>query len=309
MVDDRAIRSLKVFSWGGVLSLFAWFLYFSCSTIAIPYQIEYREGAAQVMTQILLMGENPFSLEYQPLGMNNYGIGYNLIAFPFAKLFGNTLMIHRIISVLFLLACSLLAARTMLVLKKDMPVSILCGVFIAVVLAGRGALGAFPSAMGAFLFLSAILTPFNDSFGFRSLIASALLAIIAFYTKPYFVICFGIVAAYTFLFVSKKKGLFYGLFFLSAFGLCFLAVRYSLKLYFIDTFVSNLSNASRSPDQRQARAPAGSRRPDRYRRAAACSPARGWRPAPRGGGGASASSGAPGRAESPGRGRGSSSAR
>jgi hypothetical protein len=85
LVDARTLKIIRSFFFGGSLVLFSWFVYFSFSTIAMPYQIEYREGAAQVMTHILLMGGNPFSLEYQPLGMNNYGIGYNLLALPFAK--------------------------------------------------------------------------------------------------------------------------------------------------------------------------------------------------------------------------------
>jgi hypothetical protein len=221
-------------------------VYFSLSTIAIPYQIEYREGAAQVMTQILLIGGNPFSLEYQPLGMNNYGIGYNLLALPFAKLFGNTLMVHRGISFFFLLASLLFIARIVFVLKKDSLISILCGIFIVVVLAGRGGLGAFPSTMGTFLFLSGMFIPFIYSFRYPGLIASALLSIMAYYTKPYFVICFVVVAVYTFVFISKKKGIIYSLFFLSAFGLLFLWVRYRFEFYFIDTFIGNLSNANRS---------------------------------------------------------------
>ena len=212
----------------------------------MPYQIEYREGAALVMTQILLTGENPFALEYQPLGMNNYGIVYNLQVLPFAKLFGNTLTVHRGISFIFLIVSLLFTARTIFLLRKDVLISLLCGIFIAVVLAGRGGLGAFPSALGAFLFLSAILTPCIYSFGYPSLIASALLSVMAYYTKPYFVICFAVVAIYTFAFVSKKKGVIYSLFFISALGLLHMGVRYSSEFYFIDTFIGNLSNANQS---------------------------------------------------------------
>jgi hypothetical protein len=247
-VDARAIKGMRLFTGAGVLILFSWFLYFSLSTLAIPYQIEYREGAAQVMTQIFLEGGNPFSLEYQPLGMNNYGVGYSLAALPFAKLFGNTLMVHRGVSLLFLLGTLLLVAGTLFKLRREAWASLLGGVFIVVVLAGRGGLGAFPSSMGAFLFLAAILIPFLYSFSLPSLIASALLSLAAFYTKPYFAISFGIVAAYTFAFVSKRRGILYCLFFLLAFPLLFLGVRYGFKLYFIDTIVSNLSNARQSSD-------------------------------------------------------------
>ncbi|HEU0297019.1 MAG TPA: hypothetical protein VFR47_30045 [Anaerolineales bacterium] len=214
----------------------------------MPYQIEYREGAALVMTQILLTGENPFALENQPLGMNNYGIVYNLQVLPFAKLFGNTLMVHRSVSFFFLFASLLLVARTIWAVKKDALMSIVGGLFIVILWAGRGGLGAFPSTMGAFLFLSAILIPFIYSFRYPSLIVSALLSILAFYTKPYFVIGFVVVAVYTFAFISKQKGVISGLFFLFAFGVIFLGVRYVFKMYFIDTFISNLSNASRSSE-------------------------------------------------------------
>lgn len=78
------------------------------------------------------------------------------------------------------------------------------------------------------------------------LIASALLSIMAYYTKPYFVICVVVVAVYIFIFISKKKGILYTLFFLSTFGILFLTIRYSFDFYFIDTFIGNLSNTNRS---------------------------------------------------------------
>lgn len=232
--------------WGMTIVLFAWFFYFSLSTIFMPFPIEYREGAAQVMTQILLNGGNPFSLEYQPLAMNNYGIGYNLAAFPFAKLFGNTLLIHRGVNFCFLFATLLLIVKAIWNHKRDILTACLAGLLIVVPLAGLGGLGAFPSAMGTFLFLAAIIIPFRYSFCTSSLIASAVLSIAAFYTKPYFMIGFGVVAAYVFIFVSKRKGVIFSLLFLAAFSMSFLAVRNIFELYFIDTLISNLSNAELS---------------------------------------------------------------
>ena len=245
--DARAFKIIRLFFFSAVLIFFAWFIYFSVSTIIMPYQIEYREGAAQMMTQILLKGGNPFSLEYQPLGMNNYGVGYNLVVFPFAKLFGNTLVVHRSVSFFFLLACLFLVAMTLWMLKKDILLSMLGGLLIVVMVAGISGLGAFPSSMGTFLFLAAIIIPFLNSFHSPSLIVSALLSIMAYYTKPYFVIGFGVVAVYTFVFVSKRKAIGYSLFFIAIFAILFLGVRYVFKLYFIDTILSNLSNAGRSP--------------------------------------------------------------
>lgn len=242
----RASRNSRYVFLVIALLLLFWLVYFSLTTIRIPYPIEYREGASQVMTQILLKGENPFSLEQHPLSMNNYGIGYNLVVLPFAKSFGNTLLVHRSVSVFFLFASLLLVAYALWKLKQDPLISILGGLCISIGLAGRGGLGAFPSALGTFLFLSAILLPRLYSFRASSLVVSALLAVMAYYTKPYFVIAFAIVAVYTFTFVSRRKGLFYSLVFPFIFGLLFLVVRYIFKLYFIDTFVSNLFNTKQS---------------------------------------------------------------
>lgn len=236
----RAVLALPLFA------LAAWLAYFSIRTVTIPYQIEYREGAAQVLTWLLLMGENPFSTEHQPLAMNNYGIGYSLVVAPFADRWGNTLVVHRSVTLAFLVATFFLAARTIRVRMPDPMIAASGGLFIVVILAGRGGLGAFPSALGTFLFLSGMLIPFLSSFSIPSLLVSALISILAFYTKPYFVLGFAVVAAYTFLFVSKRKAVLYGLFFIATFVLVYAWARFTLEYYFIDTFIGNLSNANRS---------------------------------------------------------------
>ena len=58
----------------GAIGSILWSVYFSVVTIFIPYQIEFREGTALVLTKILMGGGNPFSFENQPLGMTNYGL-------------------------------------------------------------------------------------------------------------------------------------------------------------------------------------------------------------------------------------------
>jgi len=244
--DTRAVRSVQILFTGGVLLFICWFIYFAFFTATLPYQIEYREGAAQVLTHILLQGGNPFSIENQPLGMNNYGIAYNLFVLPLAAAFGNTLFVHRAVTFVFLLLSFLLLCRTIFRLNENMPFAMACGLFAVICLAGRGGLGAVPNAAGTFLFLAGILVPFNRSFDRYGLFLSALFSLIAFYTKPYFVLSFGIVASYLFIFVSKKKGWQYSLLFALLFGFTFMLVRYSSKFYFIDIFVSNLPRSNRS---------------------------------------------------------------
>ena len=101
--DFQRIQLPKAVLFTGALISVLWSIYFSLVTILIPYQIEYREGTAQVLTGFFLRAENPFVLESQPLAMNNYGLGYNLVVLPFAALFGNTLLVHRSVTFVFVL--------------------------------------------------------------------------------------------------------------------------------------------------------------------------------------------------------------
>lgn len=230
---------------GGLFSIL-WAVYFSVETIFMPYQIEMREGTALVTTRILLNGENPFSFENQPLAMTNYGIGYNLVVLPFAALFGNTLLIHRAVTFAFILLSAFLCAVVVYRKNRDVSAALACAAFVIVSLAAHGGVGAFPSAMGTYLFLAAILIPYLRSFDFAGLLASAALCLLAFYTKPYFVLAFGIVAAYLFLFVSKKGASIYSAGFLLSLSLSLFVARAVFPLYFINTVVGNMSNTYRS---------------------------------------------------------------
>jgi len=223
-----------------------WAAYFALVTISIPYQIEFREGTALVLTRLMLSGQNPFILENQPLAMNNYGIGYNLAVLPFASLFGNTLWIHRSITLVFILLSAITCAWIVYQTKQELSNAIVCGTFVMIGLIARGGVGAFPSAMGTFFFLTAIFLPFGKSFNTASLIFSVLFSLVAFYTKAYFVLGFGIVASYLILFVSKKKGIFFSLLFFTSFTLSFFLIRFLFPLYFINTIEGNIANTTRS---------------------------------------------------------------
>jgi hypothetical protein len=225
----------------GALVSILWSVIFSVVTITIPYQIELREGAAQVVTQILSSRGNPYTFENQPLAMNIYGLGYNLAVLPFAALFGNTLLVHRAVTFAFIVLSAWTVFMAVYKMRKDVPLGLISAAFVMISLIAHGGIGAFPSAMGTFLFLASALIPFLRSYNKSSLVLSALLALMAFYTKPYFILAFGIVASFLFLFVSKKKGVIYALFFLLLFAASFVLVRSIFPLYFFNTILVNMS--------------------------------------------------------------------
>lgn len=224
----------------GALASILWAVYFSVVTITIPYQIELREGSAQVVTRILLSGENPYIFENQPLAINVYGLGYNLAVLPFARLFGNTLAVYRSVTFAFIVLASALAFASVYKIQKDVSLALACAAFVMTALIARAGNGAFSSAMGVFLFLAVLLIPYFRSFDYPSLVLSAFLALAAFYTKPYFVLSFGILASFLFLFVSKKKGMGYAFLFLALFVTAFLVVRLAFPLYFFNVIVVNI---------------------------------------------------------------------
>jgi hypothetical protein len=77
---------------------------------------------------------------------------------------------------------------------------------------------------------------------------SVFLSLLAFYTKAYFVLSFGIVAGYLLLSVSLKKSFFYSFLFLSFFVTSLYLVRLIFPLYFINTIIGNISNTIRSTE-------------------------------------------------------------
>lgn len=239
-------RFLTTLFIGGSLLSLLWSLYFARVTLIIPYQIGIREGTPQVLTAMLMNGENPYIFENQPLAYNVYSIGYSAVVLPFAMLFGNTLHIHRWVSFVFILLSTASGFGLVFHYTRKFSLALIASAFIIVGFLGRGGIGSAPTAMGNFLFWAAALFPFVLSFNRKSLAISAVLALAGFYTKAYFALAFGVVATYLFLFESKRKAVGYGAFFLGLFVISFIAMRNIFPLYFVNVIFGNISNTFRT---------------------------------------------------------------
>jgi len=246
ILNKWQISRLLLF-FGSILSIL-WAGYFMYEVIHIPHQITTLEGTASVHTWFYLRGMNPFSLENQPLGITLYGFMYNLIVFPFAAWFGNTLIVHRTVNFVFILLSSTIFYYVIFRERKNNLLALACSAFVMISLAGvqgLGGISAYPAPTGVFFFIGAIFIPFLFSFDTKSLALSALFALAGFYTKPYFLLSFGIVASYVFLFISPKKGLMYGLTFFILTLLSIFAVKDIFPLYFVGTIWANVSQGRR----------------------------------------------------------------
>ena len=123
--------------------------------------------------------------------------------------------------------------------KRCASIAAACGLVVAMALATRGGLGAFPGSMGTFLFMAILIIPFKRSFDWPSLVWSVVLSLAAFYTKPYFLLALAMVIAYTFLFVSKRRAFVHALLCAAALLVSFMVVRRLFPFYFVYVLVTS----------------------------------------------------------------------
>jgi len=219
-------------------------LHYHYLLITHPYPLEYREGSILLTTDLLLKGENPYALKNMPVAVNVYGIFYNLLVYPIAGIFGVNFLVHRAIAGFFIVfTCVLL----LIALRRYM-VDALYGISAALIL--YASLLYFitplarPDGLGVFLFLLSILIVHIMEFSAWSMVISIFLGIIAFYTKPYFVLSIPLVTIYLFLFVTKKKGLFYGATAFAALASTAFIIDHLYETYFLNVIIIHLNSVN-----------------------------------------------------------------
>ena len=246
-LENQAIQKIFRLAFILGLSFFAiWLINYAITIITTPVPVEFREGAILLSTNYLLHGINPYSLVNQPLGMNVYGLGYNFVVLPFAALLGNTLAVHRAISIICLLLVGIIIGKWLILRGSSLLFAVSGGLIILAGLLFYTTPVTRPDALGVLLFVSAIYLPMRYQYRYKSLIASSLLSVFAFDTKPYFILALGIVLTYLFLFVSKRKGYIYLLGSLAVLLITILLVNHFFECYFLDTVLNNISIAGRN---------------------------------------------------------------
>jgi Dolichyl-phosphate-mannose-protein mannosyltransferase len=162
-------------------------LYFVLRNSAIEWPFEKREFAPVSFTGALLDGINPYALDVEPYFANVYGPLYNLVVWPWAAVAGNGFQVHRLVSLLFIVACSVLL-HSLIRRGQGGGALALCAAAVFFVAQVDDVAGlARPDALGVFLFLAALAVLVRSpSAGRLALASSALLVVLAFFTKPYF---------------------------------------------------------------------------------------------------------------------------
>src|SRR5690606_6555607 len=76
--------------------------------ITYPIPLDVNEAAMPTITATIAAGDNPHSFENQPSRLSVYPVLYNLVVAPFTLVFENTLVLHRAVAGVFILASCLL---------------------------------------------------------------------------------------------------------------------------------------------------------------------------------------------------------
>lgn len=216
MVTDSKLKKYLYNSVLIILAVFsAYTLYQSVNShlqfIKYPYQQEFREGAVLPATGHFVNNENPFDMKYQPQDTYVYGFFYPWLTSHFAKIYGNTLEVHRWISYIFILLTCLLIFLTLNHLKVNPVFSFAAAVILHQSLVSNGLISlARPEGLGIFLFVMGILVPWRFKFSYISCLISIFLAIAGFLTKPYYIFAIPVIMIYLFIFVNKRKAVIYG---------------------------------------------------------------------------------------------------
>ena len=213
-------------------------LSYNFNMINYPYPLEYREGGMLLTNVALSQGINPYALKNQPLYTNTYGIAYNLAIYPILKIFGTSIFVQRLLSAVFLWACCAL----LFVVARRNKISILVSIasillfYAHTLYPSTTTAHPGPHSFGILMYLCTLFIPYLCNYSRLSLILSILLGLIALYAKLYFVLGIPILALYLFLFVSKRKGLFYGLIFLAVLIPSIILMQKIFHAYFTNTF-------------------------------------------------------------------------
>ncbi len=203
--------------WAAALAMLFALLWNHYQLITYPALLDYYEGAMPAITEVITSGKNPYAFESQPAKISVYPPLYHYAVAPFSELFGNSLLVHRAISGVFILASVILCFILTLRLSGFLLSAFLVAVIFYAGLLYFSTPVASSNSIGVFFFLLTVALPWLGRFSYRSLIFAMASGIVAFYCKQYFLAALGYVCLYLFLYVSKQKALVLGFVSLSFF--------------------------------------------------------------------------------------------
>lgn len=236
---------MRLFSFFFLLIFFLYFLLCVSSVVFNYYPSEFREGHTLTPTYLFMNGIKPWTLETYPVYYNSYGFIFNCVVYPFAFLFGNSLIVHRIFNELFYLLTICMILFYKMPKKIDFQNCFFFVVLFAIFNYGSN-ISLRPDGCGTFLYSSTFLIPFRNNLRFGYVFVSMIFAILSFFTKPYFVLGWYLLSI-VILLHNWKFCLIYNFVFHSFFLISLIIVLKLFPLYYYETifaYDSSICNVS-----------------------------------------------------------------
>ena len=217
-----------------------WMLINNAFVISSPFPIEYREGHSISSTYLLLKGISPYTLDTYPEYYNSYGILNNLLVLPFAWIFGNSLILHRVINEL----CIILAILLVVFYKRkptnwSLLLAGVCSFYLFYHINTN--ISVRPDGLGVLLYISSIVVVLRNEFSKKSIFICGILSILAFFTKPYFILGWYLIS-FVLLFKDWKLFMISNTIFHLLFIITCVGVNVIFPLYFYETIFAYSSS-------------------------------------------------------------------
>ena len=224
---------VRFFLYSVVAAAFCYYIVYFCSIIFNPYISEFREGHSFGPVYMMLNGMSPWSLDTYPEYYNSYGVVFSFIVYPFSLIFGNSLILHRVVNEMFWL----LTIWMLLYYRKPKEYNLvrLLVILTLLVMFNYGPnITVRPDGVGTFLFTLTILIPYRNDYGRWSIYLAIVFALLAFYVKPYYILGWYLLSIIIF-FNDKKKCIIYNMIFHLVFVIIASIVFNIFPLYFYET--------------------------------------------------------------------------
>lgn len=186
-----------------------------------------------LITGIIAEGFNPYTLEFQPHAADVYPPLYNMLVAPLTHIFGNTFLLHRSVSAVFILIAIGLCGMATQKITRNWRFALATFALMYAALLFYGTPVASTNAPGVAIFIVSWIVPWHLKFSRNSLVFAVVCGVLAFYTKQYFILGMPILCLYLFLYHSMRTGLILG----TAFASCLLGtliIVHNSSPYYLD---------------------------------------------------------------------------
>ena len=222
-----------------------WLVVLHLRMIVSPAPQEMREGAIIWITRLVLDGRNPYAMSELPASTYAYGIVYRLVVLPFARIFGNSYTVHLAVSAVAIAgSCGLLFR----LLRREGTSLALSAIGVMLFYASSlyfVAPLARPDGLGVFFCLASVTLLFTDDPITPLRFAGGLsFGVLALLTKIYLAFPPFLFALYVFLFVSRTRGLIYGVTTVAASVAALLIMTLFYPAYISMSVIDNMNSAN-----------------------------------------------------------------